>query len=418
MVYMAQRLPRLRGNLDFMGSPVPDRPGLLIRDSLRYSDTTLIIPPLLVECLRFFDGESTDLDLRQMLVQATGDLRVGEAVENLIQSLSQAGFLEDEVYARLKEEKQRSFAASPVREASHAGAAYPAEADELRAQLDRCLNHQPSAAAPGDLVGLAAPHVSLEGGSDCYQAAYGILRPEHKERTFVILGTSHYGQPEKFGLTRKPYATPLGEAVTDGALVDELSGKAGGAVTMEDYCHAVEHSIEFQVLFLQHVLGPRIRILPILCGPFAHSLMEGGAPEDDPGVGAFLGALREIAARERARLFWILGIDLAHIGPRYGDNFAAAARRGVMAEVEEHDRSRLERVAAGDAKGLWERIRPGGDGLRWCGASVLYAFLKAVPEARGEVLRYSQWNIDERSVVSFGAIAFRREPYSGTAAIQ
>jgi hypothetical protein len=78
-----------------------------------------------------------------------------------------------------------------------------------------------------------------------------------------------------------------------------------------------------------------------------------------------------------------------------------------MAEVAERDRSRLDRVTAGDAKGFWEQVRRGGDDLRWCGASPLYAFLSAVPDARGEVLRYHQWNIDERSAVSFGAIAFR-----------
>src|SRR5439155_27361300 len=62
---MSKPLPRLRTNLDFMPSPVPDRPGLLMRDSYRYSDVTLIIPPGLVECLRCFDGETTELELRQ-----------------------------------------------------------------------------------------------------------------------------------------------------------------------------------------------------------------------------------------------------------------------------------------------------------------------------------------------------------------
>ena len=38
-------LPKLRMDLDIMLSPVADRPGLLIRDRLRYSATTLIIPP-------------------------------------------------------------------------------------------------------------------------------------------------------------------------------------------------------------------------------------------------------------------------------------------------------------------------------------------------------------------------------------
>ena len=61
----------------------------------------------------------------------------------------------------------------------------------------------------------------------------------------------------------------------DVPLVDELVARGGEAMVLEDYCHAVEHSIEFQVVFLQHVLGPDVRILPVLCGPFAGATRDG-----------------------------------------------------------------------------------------------------------------------------------------------
>ena len=93
--------------------------------------------------------------------------------------------------------------------------------------------------ANGDLFAIAAPHVSPQGGWQSYRAAYGMLRPEHKDRTFVILATSHYGEPEKFGLTRKNFRTPLGDAPTDTALVDWLAARGGNGVEMEDYCHSL-----------------------------------------------------------------------------------------------------------------------------------------------------------------------------------
>ena len=55
---------------------------------------------------------------------------------------------------------------------------------------------------------------------------------------------------------------------------------------MEDYCHSFEHTVELQVIFLQHMLGADVKILPILCGSFAHSIYEGGKPEDDDKVRA------------------------------------------------------------------------------------------------------------------------------------
>ena len=102
---MARTLARLRMNLDFMPSPVADRPGLLIRDSYNYSPATLIIPPVLVEALEFFDGDRTDLDLREYLVRLTGDLEVGELADHLASALEEAGFLEDETYERMREER-------------------------------------------------------------------------------------------------------------------------------------------------------------------------------------------------------------------------------------------------------------------------------------------------------------------------
>jgi hypothetical protein len=46
--------------------------------------------------------------------------------------------------------------------------------------------------------------------------------------------------------------------------------------------------------------------------------------------------------------------------------------------------------------------------LKWCGSSPFYTFLKTAPGAKGELLRYEQWNIDERSVVSFAGMAFSK----------
>jgi AmmeMemoRadiSam system protein B len=177
---------------------------------------------------------------------------------------------------------------------------------------------------------------------------------------------------------------------------------------MEDYCHSVEHSIEFQVLFLQYLYGPDIRVVPILCGPYAQSIYQGGTPEKNEDVRRFLDALTELETRERSRLFWVLGIDMAHMGRRYGDGFSATAEEGAMQAVAARDHARIERLSAGDLGGFWDLVQQGQDDLKWCGSAPLYTFLKAVPAARGKLNRYEQWNIDEQSVVSFAGISFTR----------
>jgi len=404
-------------SLDFMPSPSPEHPGLFIRDPYKYSDAMLIIPPGLVECLHCFDGQGTDLDLRQTLVRLTNELQVGEIEAHLIQTLSSAGFLEDEAFEQMRDRRKREFAERSVREPAHAGAAYPGDTEELRETLaDYMQTEDPedsgqsaAAAANGNLFAIAAPHVSPEGGWQSYRAAYRMLQPEHRDRTFVILATSHFGEPEKFGLTRKNFRTPLGDATTDGALVDWLAARGGSAIEMEDYCHSFEHTVELQVIFLQHILGPNVRILPILVGQFARSLYQGGDPEDDDKVKAFHEALAELGEREGDRLFWVLGVDMAHMGARYHDPFPAVADQGAMQEVAARDRARIERINSADAGGYWDLVRQKQDDLKWCGSAPFYTFLKTAPRAHGELLRYEQWNIDERSVVSFAGMAFSRQ---------
>ena len=120
-------LPRLRAGLDFIPSPFPDKPGLVIRDPFQFSDVTLIIPPPLVSCLTFYDGEQSSLDLRAHLTRATGSLESGEVEAHLTEALSNAGFLEDENFARRKAEAEKAFADAPHREPAHAGSGYPDE---------------------------------------------------------------------------------------------------------------------------------------------------------------------------------------------------------------------------------------------------------------------------------------------------
>ena len=137
---MGRPLPRLRRDLDFLPSPVADQPGLLIRDPLRVSDTTAIVPPALARCLGLFDGQHDALDLRAALVEVTGQPDVGPIVEGFVAALTEAAFLEDEAYAARRTARERAFAAAPTRLAAHAGGAYAEDPRELGAQIDGWLD--------------------------------------------------------------------------------------------------------------------------------------------------------------------------------------------------------------------------------------------------------------------------------------
>jgi len=406
---MSKVLAALRPHLDLMPSPLAETPGLLIRDPFRYAEAMLVLPPPLVPCLVLFDGDHDEGDLRLALSRITDSVDVGDLARHLNDALSGSGFLEDEVFERLRDDRHRAFAGAERRQAVHAGSGYPDEPEELREWVKRYLADGPAIAPEaGTLMGIAAPHVSPDGGWRSYAAAYGVLTPDLRDRTFVILGTSHYGTPGRFGLTAKTFATPFGVATVDTPRVRALAAEGGPAVVAEDYCHAVEHSIEFQVVFLQHLYGPAVRILPILCGPLGAGAGR-ETPREDVEVQQFLSALARVCAPP-AEVVWVLGIDMAHIGQRYGDGNAVVAEEGVMQDVAAEDRARCRQIAAGDAEALWQLIEPDGQGdpLHWCGSSPTYAFLTAARPGRGVLRHYEQWNIDPGSVVSFAGMAFYR----------
>ena len=82
-------------------------------------------------------------------------------------------------------------------------------------------------------------------------------------------------------------------------------------------------------------------------------------PEDDDKVKAFFDALGELREREGDRLFWVMGVDMAHMGARYHDRFAAVAGEGAMQEVE---RARRAADRAHQCAGCGRLLGPGARG--------------------------------------------------------
>lgn len=383
----------------------------VLRDPEKIAKGDVDVPAPLDAALRYFDGRTTFQQALTAVLHRGIDARTLAA---LSADLDDAGMLDGETFERRRRAALDAFRRAPVRGATHAGGAYPGEASALSRYIDeRCLS-SPSAREPlGTTVGLVAPHMDLWRAADGYGAAYGVLQRSLDPAVdlFVVLGTCHAGMRSAFSVTLKPFETPLGSLEVDDEAVSELGRRSDLDVFEDEYKHRGEHSIEFQMVFLTHLLGRdrsrSVRVLPILAGLGRAQVARMDPAKDDESE-RFLAALEEIVAARRGRVVIIAGADLAHVGPRFGDPEALdpAGRERLSAR----DERSLGHVEALDASAFFADTTEDQDERRVCGVGPIYSLLRVVRAAGGgsaRRLRYTQ-HVDETegSVVSHASFAF------------
>ena len=154
----------------------------------------------------------------------------------------------------------------------------------------------------------------------------------------------------RFGGLRKDYETPFGTARTDRDALESLAAELPFGFFDDEWAHRSEHSIEFQIVWLQHVFGGNLKagIVPVLAGSF-HEFSEAGAsPLGDPQVAGFTQALRKLVEARRGKVCVVAGVDFAHIGGRFGDEEAMNETR--RARLEHDDRAMLDAILSCDAE--------------------------------------------------------------------
>jgi hypothetical protein len=383
-----------------------------LRDPAGYTSSILLLPPPLIEVIALFDGRRSFVDVQAELVRRHGEIVPRSDLESVVTTLDEHGFIEGPRFAALREEIDRRFLAAASRPAAHAGGAYPGEPRALRQTIDAFFTGADGPGAirwpersAGDLRALIAPHIDFHRGGPAYAWAYRELAERSDADLFVVFGTCHAGMPDPFALTCKDYETPLGAARVDRDLVEAVAKRAGQDCFGSERAHRIEHSIEFQAVFLRYLLGERreFTIVPILASFVHEALHTGRRPEDDPRVPRFLDALRDALAASGRRAVLIAGADLAHVGPRFGDPEPVSPTE--LARIEREDRAMLEPVAGGDAGAFFAAVAADGDRRRICGLSPIYALLRALDGGRGALRRYGQWP-DPQGVVTFAALAF------------
>ncbi len=384
-----------------------------LRDPAGFTDQVALLPIPVLDLVSLFDGEHSVAEMQEILARRHGEAPAVEQIMAVIDGLDEAGFLDSERFATRRRAIEEAFRASPVRPAVHAGGAYPGEPERLLQQVQAFFEppegpgSQQPIVMPGapSVRGLLAPHIDFHRGGPTYAWAYRELLARTDADLFVILGTCHAGMADPFAVTLKPFETPLGPVAVDREFYEALRRRAGQDLLASELAHRGEHSIEFQAVMLRALLGDRrpFAILPVLASYLHEPVLMRRDPEADRRIPRFIDALLETMAASSRKVCLIGGVDLAHVGPRFGDPEPNTAES--LQQVERTDLGMLESVTAGDPTAFFASVAADADARRICGLSPIYTFLRALPGVQGRLLRYSQWP-DPEGAVSFCAAAF------------
>jgi len=379
-------------------------------DPTRVADKVVVVPQEMLFLLSLLDGDHSVVDIQAALMRRFGQLVFSEQIEQVINQLDEALLLDSERFREHVRKMEEEFRRAPVREPCSAGSGYPADPEELVAMLDALharLDDRPARGA-GELVGLVSPHIDFERGGISYAHAYQALAAGCDAELFVIFGTAHFARDALFILTTKDFRTPLGVAPTRGELVEKIAARCTQDLFAEELVHKNEHSVEFQVVCLQHILGGReFQILPILCGSFERRVRDDDSPREIPEVAEFLEALAEVVAASGLKACFIAGADLSHIGRQFGDEFDLTPT--VMADVEAADRRTLGFLERMDPDGFNRDVCSDDNARHICGLPAIYALFAAVGAGRCDLLDYRQaTDYDLQRAVTFASLALYR----------
>ncbi len=406
-------IPRLREDLEVIPTTDDGKDVFVLRDPSGYSSEMIVLRPEAWALLSLFSGTKSVDDLVSEIQKAVNAEIDGGQILEIAKALDKYLFLDNKRFHKIRLQQDEAYRQETVRRAAHAGASYPEDAEELTGFFRELFEADSFEPLQGELLGVIAPHIDLQIGAEVYVPAFKQLQAAEFD-SIVILGTSHYSSEDLFLMTDKDFETPLGVISTDREFVSCLRDNSDGVFTQRDVAHRQEHSIEFPVLFLQHLFGNTgKKIIPILCSSFEHFMLEDADAEIEDRYTAFLRAFRNTVQQTGRRVIFVLSVDWSHVGRKFGDDEDAAE---ILSVVQEADHLHFEALEACDYNRFRELLKESDNNSKIDGFSCITAFFDLQVPDTGKLLDYRQWHeVERQSAVSFASMAFfRNTSESGT----
>lgn len=404
--------PVLR-NLQYSPLKQGDEQFIVLWDPTGLSSEKLVIPLNYFYLFQFFDGQHSLEQVGAEYLKKYGEFLMPDRLLQLVSDLDQKLFLEGERYQRAREKAIQAYREAPVRKAVFAGKSYEGDPENLRRQIDGYFTSKEGPGTePGPrkgkaIKGLIAPNFEVREAGPLYAWAYKELLDGVTPDVFVILGTCHAGLDHGVALTDKDFETPFGTVKVNRPIIEALRREGAEALFDEDLRHAAEHSIEFQLPFLQQTVGTRkaFTIVPVLSAFPPTVLADPEYRSVFEHVDTFLTSMKQAIAASGQTVCVVASANLAHIGLRYGDQKPPtdfSFHRCMQTDLE-----MLKKVEELKPEEFAQFILTEGDKRHIWGFSPIFLLLKLIEAEKGEVLRYDRGITDQfNSTVTYASAVF------------
>jgi AmmeMemoRadiSam system protein B len=416
-------LPALRRDIEAFPIEHEGKSLFLLRDLEGLSEEPMAISAGGLLAASLMDGRRTASEVQALFAKTTGTFLQASDINRIIEQLDKSSFLENPAVQSKRAQILKDFLESPVRKAIHQGKGYPEDKLKLAAFLGGFFHdpHGPGKplpdhpSAPAAPLGLISPHIDFPRGGPAYAWAYQALADSPPPDVIVAMGVAHVSPPSPWVMTLKDYETPYGALSVDKSLYNEIQERLWYDPRDDEWVHRTEHSLEFQAVWLKFLWREKTPSwVPILCSGF-----ERFCPDRSPStVSTVEEGLRKIgealAARTRSgqKILVLAGVDLAHVGPRFGDQITLGPE--VEKKIESEDRGSLERALRLEADPFYLSVIADNHWRHVCGLSALYTALRWIKmmngdrPADGRLLAYGQAPDPLGGIVSFASGIFPR----------
>lgn len=416
-------LPPLKRSTEAIQIEHKNQPMILLKDQEQITDGNVVIPLPLFLIALMCDGKNTLRDIKTELTKQSGQVISDGELQKIIADLDEYYLLETPRLKQKRDEIWNAFEKNPLRPPSMAAQGYPSDSLELARVLGAFFHNDkgPKKTQAGkpikksSALGLISPHIDFNRGGPAYAWAYQALSEFPPPDVVIALGVAHMSPNSPWVFTQKEYLTPYGGIKIHEDLYKELGKRLWYDPAADQWVHRNEHSLEFQAVWLKYLWKDNTPPwIPILCSSFDRF-----CPNQPPSsVGSIEDAIQLMGQalinfQKSGKTVLILGgVDLAHVGPRFGDDKELTAELRNKIKIE--DQASIDKALQLDADGFYMSVVADDHWRKVCGLSAIYTAIRLIKILRGEnsapgqMLTYDQADDPLGGVVSFTSAIFER----------